>query len=162
MSKRESEEVTNIIKPTRNQLIGVSLAVALGVALGAFVAFQLWEIRAKGRIVTIGVKVWQDETCTQPLTAIDWGEMYPSQSKLVTCWIQNVKTKTVTLEIFTDDYNPSHAQIYLSTSWTIPKNLTLLPQRVTEATIMLSVSPDIETVTDFSYVIIIKATAVND
>lgn len=109
-----------------------------------------------GAVKAIGVGVYWDRDCTNPLSSIDWGILEPGSSENVTCYIRNEGTSASTLSMYTSDWNPSNASEHISLNWDYGGQ-SVSPDEVVRVTFMLSISATIEGITSFSFNIIITA-----
>jgi len=143
---------------TTNQKLAIALTAVVAVAAVTVAIFYVVRIRTQGRILTIGIEVYKSADLGPKLEFIDWADISPSESKYVECWVLNTQNTAVTLELLTENYNPAESQQYLKTAWDISPETVLGPQEAIKANIVLTVSPNAQNVTGFSYDIVIKAT----
>ena len=129
--------------------------LTLGVGIGLNIQLVQYPIANVASIKTLGVSVWQNFNLTQPLTQIDWGMLEPNQSKTVICYVQNEGNTPLTLSLWTENWQPTTATDYIILSWNL-EGMMLNPAEVVEAQLTLTVSPDIENITNFSFDIIIS------
>jgi hypothetical protein len=102
------------------------------------------------------VGVYWDADCTNRVTSIDWGTLYPGQTASKLIYIRNEGNVSMTLSLATENWNPPEAANYISLSWNYDGR-TLRPGDVIPVTLYLSVSPNIpSTITSFSFDIIIS------
>lgn len=107
-----------------------------------------------GTMKAIGVGVYWDNECTNPLSSIDWGMLEPGSNKNVTCYIRNDGNSASTLSMYTSNWNPSNASQYITLSWDYGGQ-AVNPSEVVQVTFTLSVSASIEGITNFSFDIVI-------
>ena len=107
-----------------------------------------------GTVKAIGVGVYWDNECTNPLSSIYWGMLEPGSSKNVSCYIRNEGNSASTLSMYTSNWNPSNASEYMVLSWDYGGQ-AFNPGDVVQVTFTLSVSASIEGITSFSFDIII-------
>ena len=72
--------------------ITVLLAYTMGLSLVSqtFPATQTSHtVSSTGSILTIGVGVYSDAECNNPLTSIPWGTLEPGESQNFVCYINN-------------------------------------------------------------------------
>lgn len=138
----------------------VALAIGLASVLvaSAAVVLVVWRIKTSGRIIAIGCKVYKDANQTETLKEINWGLINESESKSYICYIKNVKTERITLDISTNNYQPPEAEYVLQTVWNITSTHILEPQETVTTIITLTVSEDALGITNFYYDIVIRAT----
>ncbi|MEM2704031.1 MAG: hypothetical protein QXR45_12815, partial [Candidatus Bathyarchaeia archaeon] len=139
--------------------IGTLLALAaLGTILAAFGALVASRtISNVGRLKAVGVGVYWDGSCTNPVSSIDWGILDPGGTKSVTVYIKNEGNVQLKLSMATSNWNPSSASSYITLSWD-RQNYVLAAGSVVSAVLTLSVSSSISGVTSFSFDITITGT----
>ena len=103
-----------------------------------------------GTVKAIGVSVYWNSECTNPLSSIGWGMLEPGSSKNVTCYIRNEGNSASTLSMYTSNWNPSNASDYISLSWDYGGQ-PLNPDEVVQVMFTLSVSASIEGITSFGF-----------
>jgi len=103
-----------------------------------------------GTVKAIGVGVFWNNECTDPLSSIDWGILEPGSSKKVTCYIRNEGNSVSTLSMYASNWSPSNASDYLTLSWDYGGQ-SINPDDVTQVTFTLSVDASIDGITSFSF-----------
>jgi len=103
-----------------------------------------------GTVIAVGVGVYRDNGCTDPLSSVDWGTLEPGSSKKVTCYIRNEGNSVSTLYMYASNWSPSDASGYMSLSWDYGGQ-SINPDEVVQVTFTLSVSTSIEGITSFSF-----------
>jgi hypothetical protein len=103
-----------------------------------------------GAVKAIGVGVFWNNECTDPLSSIDWGILEPGSSKNVTCYIRNEGNSVSTLSMYASNWSPSNASDYLTLSWDYGGQ-SINPDDVTQVTFTLSVDASIDGITSFSF-----------
>lgn len=109
-----------------------------------------------GTVRTIGVGVYWDNECTDPVSSIDWGTLEPGATKDVTIYIRNEGSSDSTISMYTSNWNPSSAWEYIGLSWDYAGQ-QMSPDEVIQVTLTLSISSSIEGITSFSFDITITA-----
>lgn len=145
-----------------NKTTVIALIIAglvAGTVIGAIATYQIVRIKTTGKIVTVGVEVYSDLALTKPLTDINWGNIQAGQQSYVDCYIKNIQNSDVTLTIETENFSPTTAQQYLTVTWDIQTDYVLQVGAWKKTRITLTVSANAKDVTNFSFDIIIKATA---
>ena len=107
-----------------------------------------------GTVKAVGVGVYWDSACTDPLSSIGWGMLEPGSSKDVSCYIRNEGNSVSNLSMYTSNWNPSNASEYMSLSWDYGGQ-SINPDEVLQVTFTLSVSASIEGIMNFSFDIVI-------
>lgn len=136
----------------------VVAACLIGGLVGSAVTFAVmqrsYSFPTSGTIIGVGVGVYADSACTQNLTAISWGNVYPDESINRIVYVKNTGNAPITLSMATADWVPSVANGPLSLAWDV-EGATLDPGQAVAATITLSVSLGVSGITDFSVNIIV-------
>jgi len=96
------------------------------------------------------VGVYQDANYTLELTEIDWSTLYPGSTANETMYIQNEGQSAFTLRMSTSNWQPLLATSYMNCTWDDDGSL-LEGGGKRPVTLSLSVSPDVENVTTFSF-----------
>jgi hypothetical protein len=140
----------------RKATMGTVLAIAfMGIvvsALGALVANH--TISSTGSITAVGVGVYSDSGCTNPLSTINWGSLSPGATATQTIYVRNEGTVSETLTMATGSWSPGTASSYINLTWN-EQNDVLTPGSVVEATLTLTVSSSINGISSFSFSITI-------
>ena len=105
----------------------------------------------------ISLSLFWDESCTEAVTEIMWGEMRPGGSRTVSFYVINDGEIALMLSMNTIDWTPVEAEQYFSLSWNAEgAALAVGELRLTKMT--LTVSMDITGIDAFSQTIIIIGT----
>jgi hypothetical protein len=138
--------------------IFVVSACLIGMVVGSAVTLAVLSaqraIPSSGMVVAVNVGVFSDAGCTQNLTSIDWGSVYPGSSVPKTIYVKNTGNAPITLSMTTTAWNPTVAAGQINVAWD-KENAVLSPSQSTSATLTLTVSPSISSVTSFSVSIVI-------
>ena len=133
--------------------VGVILAIAMtGIVVSALAASLLSSYQTvpnAGDVKAVGVGVYWDSDCTDNVTSIDWGFLEPGATANVTVYIKNEGNIPVVLGMTTDNWDPTSASDYMTLSWNRESHV-LNPGSV-QAILTLSVSSEIDGVTNFSF-----------
>ena len=142
---------------TRNQLVGIVIAavVVTAVVTVAAMYFTL-RVRGHGRIVTIGIDAYADAEATQPVNAIDWGDISPGGSAAATIYLKSTSSVPVNLSISLENWSPAAAADYMTFEWSYDGS-ALQPGEIRSVTLGLLVSESIKGVTKFEHDIVITA-----
>jgi len=137
----------------------VAYTLTLSLAGEVFSAVQTSrKVSNSGTITAVGVGVYSDSGCTQPLSSIDWGMLEPGSSTDKTCYIRNEGNSASTLSMSTSNWNPSTASSYMTLSWNYGGQ-SINPNAVVQVKFTLSVSASINGITSFSFDITIVGTS---
>ncbi len=109
-----------------------------------------------GSVTGVGVGVYWDSGCSKVVSSIDWGVIQPGSTKDVMVYVRNEGNVAVTLSMQTKNWNPSTASSYITFSWSYGGQ-SINPNGVIQITLKLSVSPNIQGITSFSFDIVITA-----
>ena len=107
-----------------------------------------------GTVKAIGVRVYWDSSCSNPVGSIDWDLVEPGATKNITLYIMNEGSAPVTLSLATDNWSPPNAQDYMNLTWDYGDQVISV-DGVVQVTLSLSVSEAIEGITSFSFDIVI-------
>jgi len=135
----------------------VLYTLALGL-LGPVVSSALMNrtISNTGSIKAIGVGVYWDQACTNPVSSINWGVLEPGSNVSRTVYIRNEGNTAARLAMTASNWSPPNASSYIALSWDYGGQ-TLNVSEVIQVTLTLSVSANIAGITSFSFDITITA-----
>jgi hypothetical protein len=128
--------------------------VALTVLASAFTESSV-RIVGRGTVKTVGVGVFWDSNCTNPVSYIDWGMVEPGSLNNVTVYVRNQGNVVASISLATENWNPSTASNYLALTWNY-KGQQLNPLEVVQVTLTLTVSSSVQGIESFSFDIIIS------
>ncbi len=134
------------------------LVGALITIMSFLILLQPYEILTNvSAVESVGVGVYWNSECTEAMTLIDWGGLYPSSSRSIEIFIRNENTAPIHfLFARTENWNPPEASnnmhLYLRHS-----EEPIRPNEVTQATLVLHVSEKIAGVEYFEFNIVIFA-----
>lgn len=134
----------------------VIVLLASETILGQFSSFRL--IGSRGKVKVIGVGVYSDINCSNPVDSLNWGSIEPGSIKNQTVFIRNEGNEPSTLFLNTTNWNPQNASNFIELKWDY-NGYIIYPQETTEVTLTLSVAPVTEGVKDFNFDIIIGVNA---
>jgi hypothetical protein len=134
-------------------LIAYTLTLSIvGVVLSSLQTSR--TVSNTGTVKAIGVGVYSEYACINPITSINWGTLEPGQAVNRTIYIKNTSNVPVTLSMTTQNWNPSSASNYITCTWD-SEGKSLNASQVSPAVLTLSVRSNITGVTDFSFDIVI-------
>ncbi len=141
------------------QKISTGLIIALA-ATGIFLSLvtagliATQTLPSSGTVSAVNVGVYSDSGCTQILTSINWGTLYPGNTTTRQIYIKNTGTLPVTLTMTTGSWVPTAANSVLTLTWN-RQNRVLNAGDSIAATLTLTVSSSPGSITNFSFNIII-------
>ena len=146
----DTKAVLTIIVITIGALVTVGLlnVATTGDLFGSISLSNLGTVKA------IGVRVYWDSSCGDPVGSIDWDLVEPGATKNTTVYIKNEGSAPVTLSLATDNWSPPNAPDHISLTWDYGDQIINL-DAVIQVTVSLSVSATIEGITTFSFDIVI-------
>jgi hypothetical protein len=105
----------------RRVLVAVVAACIAGMLVGSAVTFAVLQrsvsFPTSGLIVGVNVGVYADSGCTQNLTSVSWGSVYPGESVGRTIYVKNTGNAPVTLSMALSGWNPAAADGPISIVW---------------------------------------------
>jgi hypothetical protein len=114
-------------------------------------------LQSNGTVTAVNIGVYSDSGCTQNLTSINWGSIYPSNSTTRIIYVKNTGSLPIKLGMTTGSWMPSNANTYISLSWNRESTVLSAGQSI-DATLTLSASSDAANITSFSCNITITGT----
>src|SRR4030066_365912 len=139
--------------------IFVAAACLIGMVMGSAITLAVLNVQraipSSGLVVAVNVGVYSDAGCTQNLTSIDWGNVYPGGSVPRTIYVKNTGNVPMTLSMTATGWNPAGAAGHINVTWD-KENAVLNSGQSSSATLTLSVSQSISGVTSFSMSIVIS------
>lgn len=137
----------------------VGLAGLFTVVFATTMLSAYQRIPSVGLIKSIGVGVYKDPRCSENVTIIDWGVLRPGEKASFVIYVRNEGNTQLKLNITTSRWDPENASKYMVLAWS-PNDGVISPLEVVPITLTLSVSPNIEGVTNFQFEILIVGTEV--
>jgi len=108
-------------------------------------------------VETNGVGVYWDSNCSNIVPSIDWGTLSPGSVKKVMVYIRNEIAEPMYIILSTTNWNPSNASRYLNFEWNY-LGQRMNPGENLQITLTLSVSRQIQGITNFSFDILVNGT----
>jgi hypothetical protein len=106
-------------------------------------------------VSTGGIGVYWDKNCTKSVSTIDWGNVSVGQVKEVTVYVRNEGGAMTILVETAANWNPTGASRYLGFSWYC-QNEKIEAGKTVNVTQRLSVSSDIQGISQFSFAITVE------
>jgi hypothetical protein len=143
-----------------NELDKTLIILTLSTLLIAGALLWVFSVRITntGTIRTIGFSIYQDSALTKPLTSIDWGTVDPGSQYGVVAWLFNTNSTAITINLTVTDWNPPGAQAYLTPEWNISASTIIQPQAIQPCMFKLTISPQVQGITNFSFALVLNAT----
>jgi len=139
------------IKPSAAVLI----AALFTLALAAYAILQSSvRINNQGTVKALGVGVYWDSNCTNPVSLINWGTVEPGSTNNVTVYVRNEGNTAANISMTTENWNPTNAPNYLTLNWNY-NGQQLNPSEAVQITLSLIVSSNVQGIENFSFDIII-------
>jgi hypothetical protein len=108
---------------------------------------------------SVGISVYSDSQCTTPRTSIAWGTLEPGGTQNIVCYIKNEGNVPTILSLQTDNWVPEPmAATYLNLSWDYNYQ-AISPDDAIQVSLTLTVSENINGITNFSFDITILGTS---
>ncbi|MEX2737498.1 MAG: hypothetical protein Q6356_000315 [Candidatus Wukongarchaeota archaeon] len=113
-----------------------------------FAVMDMRRVSNVGRIKTIGVGVYEESQCLNPLSSIDWGVLEPSEIKSVSCYLRNEANVKIVLELTTENWIPLNTPNFIFLDWNYTGGI-LEVNEVRKVIFRLDVSGDITGIDNF-------------
>jgi hypothetical protein len=142
--------------------VGVILAIAMTgivvsvLATTVLTAYQ--RIPNAGNVKAVRVGVYEDIDCSINITSIDWLFLEPEETVNKTVYIKNLGNMPLMINMATENWDPTLASEHITLNWNREGYVLTTTMPVVQAVLTLSVSPNIDGVTNFSFDIIITGT----
>jgi hypothetical protein len=115
-------------------------------------------MNSSGIVAGVNLDVYADSAGTTPLTSVDWGLLYPSDTITQELYIRNAGNQATTLQLETANWSPSQASEYLTLNWDYGNEL-VQPDETIRVTLSLTLASDIQDIQDFSFDIVLTMLA---
>jgi len=135
--------------------LAVLLSIVALIVLASGFTQSSVRIVGRGTVKAVGVGVFWNSNCTDPVSFIDWGLVEPGSMNNVTVYVRNEGNVAASISLATENWNPSNASDYLALSWDYDGRL-LNPLEVAQVVLTLSVSLSVHGIDSFSFDIIIS------
>lgn len=142
---------------TQNEKILTAALIITVIVAALIVLSMVYTIHNTGTINAIGIGVFTDNACTQPLNSINWGNRNPGEAVGVQAYVKNIQTVNVTLALSTGNWNPAFASQYITLTWNYSGQV-LVSNQVFHVQFQLSIASNIQGVSNYSFDININAT----
>ena len=137
----------------KRMLLFLAVGCLVGAAVGSLVTYAVmqrsYSIPTSGMVVGVDVGVFADSACTENLTSISWGSMYPGENVTRLVYVKNSGSAAITLSLAAENWSPAGVNGSIAVFWD-REGAALGSGQVVVAAVTLSVSPGISGVSDFS------------
>lgn len=150
--------------------LAVLFSLLLGLAVWGISAYSFRASIGEARIIGVGVGVYWDENCDNPVTNLSWGEIVvnPLQSNVskgVAVYVQNEEGTSIVLSLATSDWHPAFVRNYISLDWDYEGQVLRAGDNV-KVTLALCVNSSLwfqsPRVQDFSFNIVVSSSSILD
>ena len=142
----------------RSQTLVIFVLVASVLVASTFALLTIQkDIPGSGSIKGVGVGVYWDLQCNNPISSIDFGLLEAGSQKDFTLYLRNEGNTVLTLNMTSKNWDPIEAANYLSLTWN-HEGQQVSPDQVISFVITLSVSSNIQDINSFSLDITISGT----
>jgi len=143
----------------KSQALAIYALVITIIAVSTVTALLTTQrtIQGSGSIKGVGLGIYWDPACTNTTSSLDFGQLEPGSSKNFTLFLRNEGNSALTLNMTTENWNPTNAIDYLTLTWN-REGQQVNPDEVVGFVIILSVSEDITGISTFSFDTIISGT----
>ncbi len=143
----------------KSQALAIYALVITVIAISTVTALLTTQrtIQGSGSIKGVGLGIYWDLSCTNTTSSLDFGQLEPGSSKNFTLFLRNEGNSALTLNMTTENWNPTNAADYLTLTWN-REGQQVNPDEVVGFVIILYVSEDITGISTFSFDIIISGT----
>lgn len=148
---------------TRNKLnreIILTMATVIMSILAIFalvMATYYSSIRFNGSIRGVGVGIYEDANCTQPLQSVNVGIVDLGETKNWTIFVRNEAQTIIGLSMQTLNWDPATAESQIQLTWDY-NGQRLQINSTLQVTLTLLTSPSLQGLTVFSFDAVISAT----
>ena len=149
-----------MIKKKALNVIGEALVIAIIIASAQLIYGALTTVTTIGNtgvIASANLRIYWEEQCISSVINIPWGYMNPGENKSVTVYVKNIGTVPLTLSMETSNWQPTNASTFFTLTWNYLGN-NIESNTVASVTLYLSVSKDIQGISDFQFQITITGT----
>jgi hypothetical protein len=146
---------TNRLLPVPALVAALLVITASGIVVEAVSNRKGVSNQVKLKAVYLGL--YWDNACANATVAVPWGQFSAGAVSNVTLYVRNEGDSAVKLNLTTRNWNPAHASELVTLTWN-REGQVLEPQKVAAATFSLSISANIDGITDFSFDTVVTGT----
>jgi len=141
----------------RSALIALSVVLIVSVSGIALSLMQVpVTIPSAGAVKGVGVAIYWDSGCTNPVSSISWGTIDPGSSKNQTVYVKNTGNAAATLTKTVRNWSPTSAVSYLSVTWNYA-NQVIGVNKYLQVNLTLSAVSNATAITSFNFDLVITA-----
>jgi hypothetical protein len=131
------------------------LVAALLTILEVTFFFPITRVPNASAVETVNsVGVYWDAKCENTVYSLDWGDLFPGANRKFDVYLRNESNEPMILDLLTGNWLPLTAAQDISVSWDY-NGYPIFNNQVIVTELALSISPEIQGVTSFSFDIII-------
>jgi len=136
---------------------GMLLVVALLSIFAVTFLFPVTRVPNVSAVETVNsVGIYWDEECENRVYSVDWGNLAPGSTRKFNLYARNESNESIILDLLTENWSPLIAAQNMSVSWDYHGH-PIYENQVILTELALSVSPEINEVTSFSFDIVIDS-----
>lgn len=135
-----------------------ALILVLGVLLAAYMSRGLPSTplsNVSAVEIEANIEVYWDQSCSRPVSSIEWGNCTPGQAKDTSVYVRNAGSEEFVLVVTSVDWSPVGASDYISLS-RVGEGIKIQPGEAARITVRLSVSSEVTGISSFSFKIIFE------
>ena len=145
--------------------LAVLSSLLFGLAVWGIYAYSFRASIGETKIIGIGVGVYWDENCDNPVTNMSWGEivvnpLQPNVSKQIAAYVRNEEVTDIVLSLATSEWHPAFVENYIGLGWDYVGQV-LAPGDSIEVVFILSVNSSLwfqtPRVQDYSFNIVVSS-----
>ena len=111
--------------------------------------------RKEPRVVS--VNLYLEKECINAISSIDWGTLEPGVPRSVVVYVKNMGTEALILHLGEESWNPGVAADYIRLQWNCSGDV-VEAGGIVEITLILTVSENVENVSNFTFDVLITGT----
>jgi hypothetical protein len=146
------------VEPVKKIVVIAGVMISVALTIAAFVLATYYSsVRFNGSVRGVGVVIYQDFNCTQPLQSVDAGIVDPGETKNWTIYVRNKSDTAFGLNLQTSNWDPSTANGQIQLTWDYDGR-QLGSNQTLKVTLMLVVSSTLHDISAFSFDATISST----
>jgi hypothetical protein len=137
-----------------NRLHGFVIFSILIGAIGVTLIAE-YRLSGTGRVAAVGLQVYSGVDCSNLITSVDWGIIYPGGSINRVVYVKNTGNVAVVLSLVVQSWVPITAPQYISVTWDA-EGKVLDAGKTMIVSLICSISTEITGINSFSNVVVMK------